>query len=32
MITVGWVVALAHLYPLNWLYLQYGRIKVPLRP
>jgi predicted acylesterase/phospholipase RssA len=28
-ITVGWVVALVHLFPLNWLYLRHG--KVPRR-
>jgi hypothetical protein len=27
-ITVGWAVALVHLYPLNWLYLQRGRVRV----
>lgn len=26
-VTVGWLVALIHLYPLNWLYLYSGRIK-----
>jgi hypothetical protein len=31
-ITVGWLVALVHLFPLNWLYLRHGRIKVPPRP
>jgi predicted acylesterase/phospholipase RssA len=30
-ITVGWLVALVHLFPLNWLYLRHGRIKVPPR-
>jgi len=29
--TVGWIVALFHLYPLNSLYLRIGRIKVPSR-
>ncbi|MEA2758060.1 MAG: hypothetical protein QOH65_673 [Methylobacteriaceae bacterium] len=27
-ITVGWIVALLHLHPLNWLYLQRGRVRV----
>jgi predicted acylesterase/phospholipase RssA/MinD-like ATPase involved in chromosome partitioning or flagellar assembly len=31
MITAGWLVALVHLFPLNWLYLRYGRIKAPAR-
>jgi cytochrome c biogenesis protein CcdA len=30
-ITAGWLVALVHLFPLNWLYLRYGRIKAPAR-
>jgi hypothetical protein len=28
MVTVGWLLALIHLYPLNWLFLRYGRIKI----
>jgi predicted acylesterase/phospholipase RssA/MinD-like ATPase involved in chromosome partitioning or flagellar assembly len=28
-VTVGWLLALLHLYPLNWVYLRRGRVKVP---
>jgi predicted acylesterase/phospholipase RssA len=31
MVTVGWFFALIHLFPLNWLYLRYGRVQVPPR-
>jgi predicted acylesterase/phospholipase RssA len=28
MVVFGWLLALVHLFPLNWFYLRYGRIKV----
>jgi hypothetical protein len=28
-VTVGWLLALLHLYPLNWVYLRRGRVKIP---
>jgi hypothetical protein len=31
MVTVGWFFALIHLFPLNWIYLRYGRVQVPPR-
>ena len=31
MVTVGWFFALIHLFPLNWLYLRYGRVQAPPR-
>jgi len=31
MVTVGWLVAWIHLVPLNWLYLRYGKVKLPPR-
>jgi hypothetical protein len=30
-ITFGWFVALINLFPFNWLYVRYGKIKVPPR-
>jgi predicted acylesterase/phospholipase RssA len=31
MVTVGWLFALINLYPLNGIYLRYGKVKVPPR-
>jgi hypothetical protein len=31
-VTVGWLIALFHLFPLNWLYLHYGKVKIQHRP
>jgi predicted acylesterase/phospholipase RssA len=30
-ITIGWFFALINLYPLNWLYLRYGKVNLPPR-
>jgi len=32
MVAFGWLLALVHLFPLNWFYLRYGRIRVAPSP
>lgn len=32
MVAGGWLIALAHLFPLNWVYLRHGKVKTTVAP